>query len=178
MDMEPYLEVQYDCKKHTREGGREEKRLINLQIDSVWSNRGGLDLEKAVQAALKEENERIIKQGEKSEETISRENRSFEMAVNITSAPYQGNRTYANKNNIMSEERKTEKLPQLQRQKSSHRLKRISGQDYIIVIIVSTVVVIITIISTAALLMKVFSLYRDIFGVIEDESLYFVVVLY
>ena len=58
VDMEPYLEVQYESVKHREANKDEEPKLIEMEtkIETVWSNRGHLlyegELAKAVRTAL------------------------------------------------------------------------------------------------------------------------------
>ena len=157
MDMEPYLEVQYDCKKHTRKEGRKKEELINLKMESVWSNKRGLDLEMAVQAALQKDQESNKNHGRKSQNKTNREQRSFVVTESAIFSEDIANTTLANKSvsNKTESDRISDRKHHSKQNFVLHPPEIFSVQEYVMIIVISTVIVISSIIIMAAIFIKV-----------------------
>ena len=128
-DMNPYLEVQYNCE--------EQPRLGEIQMKSVWSSRGDrLDLGEAVQAALRD-----------------REHRSFTTVHQIITNPVNLTDITSENKTIIIESESYLKNSTKESVLLSPTIS--SVQEYVIIIVISTVIVIICIISVAILVIKV-----------------------
>ena len=131
VDMDPYLEVQYNCE--------EQPRQAEMQMKSVWSNRGDtLDLGQAVQAALN-----------------NREHRSFTTVKQVTTKPANLTKIKSENKTINNVSESESYLKNLNKESDLLSPTILSVQEYVIIIVISTVIVIICIICAALLVIKV-----------------------
>jgi len=126
--MDPYLEVQYICEEQPRQG--------EMQMKSVWSNRGDtLDLGQAVQAALN-----------------NREHRSFTTVEPVFNNPANLTNSTSESKTKINESESYLKNSNEERVPLSPRI--LSLQEYVIIIVISMAIVIICIIGAALLVIK------------------------